>query len=166
MKPIIIAIVGASGSGKTTLSLYLQEHFGIPAVCSYTTRPMRAGEVNYRDHIFVDNSYPIPRTPLAYTFFGGNHYWAEHAQINSKAVSYVIDEKGLIELKQRWGGIYNIVSVYIQRTNLDEISEDRKQRDMERIKIDPEFYDIVLQNSSDLNSFLIQASSAIEKYIQ
>ena len=57
-KPIIIALVGPSGSGKTTLSLYLQEMLNIPAICSYTTRPMRRGEQNGREHWFVEDCAP------------------------------------------------------------------------------------------------------------
>lgn len=165
MKPIIIALVGASGSGKTTLSLHLQEHNGIPAVCSYTTRPMREGEINGRDHWFVGSDFKIPENPLAYTFFGGHHYWTAPAQINSKITSYVIDEKGLIELKSKWGHKYEILSVYIERPNLNGIAEDRIHRDLERVSIDLDLYDIVLHNDSDLTSFLSTAVSTIASYI-
>lgn len=165
MKPIIIALVGASGSGKTTLSLYLQEHDGIPAVCSYTTRPMREGEINGRDHWFVGHDHPIPEKPLAYTFFGGNHYWTGPAQITAPITTYVIDEKGLIELKEKWGDKYKIVSVYIKRPNLHEIDENRKQRDLERLTLDIDLYDIVLYNDKDLDSFLTTALTTIAKFI-
>ena len=53
MKTKIIAIVGPSGSGKTTLAEYFQRQFCIPTIVSYTTRPMRAGEANGREHWFV-----------------------------------------------------------------------------------------------------------------
>ncbi len=165
MKPIIIALVGASGSGKTTLSLYLQEHDGIPAVCSYTTRPMREGEINGRDHWFVGHDHPIPEKPLAYTFFGGNHYWTDPAQITAPITTYVIDEKGLIELKEKWGDKYKIISVYIKRPNLHEIDENRKQRDLERLTLDIDLYDIVLYNDKDLDSFLTTALTTIAKFI-
>ncbi len=165
MKPIIIALVGASGSGKTTLSFYLQEHDGIPAVCSYTTRPMREGEINGRDHWFVGHDHPIPEKPLAYTFFGGNHYWTDPAQITAPITTYVIDEKGLVELKEKWGDKYKIVSVYIKRPNLHEIDENRKQRDLERMTLDIDLYDIVLYNDKDLDSFLTTAFTTIAKFI-
>lgn len=165
MKPIIIAIVGASGSGKTTLSLYLQEHEGIPAICSYTTRPIRDGEVNGREHWFVDQNYPIPQNPLAYTFFGGHHYWTCPSQINSKVVSYVLDEKGLLELQKKWRTQYEILSVYIHRPNRDDIDEERKQRDLDRINIDIDLYDIILYNDKDIESFLQIAFSTIATFI-
>ena len=52
-KKTIVAIIGASGSGKTVLSLEMKR-YGYPVICSYTTRPMRTGEVSGIDHIFVD----------------------------------------------------------------------------------------------------------------
>ena len=165
-KPIIIALVGPSGSGKTTLSLYLQEHCGIPAICSYTTRPMRPGEINGRDHWFVGHDHPIPESPLAYTFFGGNHYWTETSQVQGhKFCSYVIDERGLIELKEKWGDQYEILSVRIERPNREDISDERKKRDKDRISFDIDLYDIVLHNGADLSSFLKTAVTTIATFI-
>lgn len=165
MNPIIIALVGASGSGKTTLSLHLQSNKDIPAVCSFTTRPMREGEINGRDHWFVSHEHPIPEKPLAYTFFGGHHYWTEPAQITAPITSYVIDEKGLIELKKKWSDKFEIVSVYIERPDLNEIDECRKLRDLERLRLAPDLYDIILYNDTDLNSFLTNAVSMIATFI-
>lgn len=164
MKPVIIALVGPSGSGKTTLSLYLQENCNIPAICSYTTRPMRPGEINGRDHWFVGHDHTIPEKPLAYTFFGGNHYWTETSQIDGlKRCTYVIDEKGLIELKERWSDKYEILSVHIDRKIRDNIDPERILRDHERLNI--EHYDITLYNDSDLESFLKTAITTIATFI-
>lgn len=164
MKPIIIALVGPSGCGKTTLSLYLQENCNIPAICSYTTRPMRPGEINGRDHWFVGQNHPIPQKPLAYTFFGGNHYWTETSQIDGlKMCTYVIDEKGLIELREKWGHKYEILSVHIDRRVRDNIDTERILRDYERVNIDN--YDIMLDNDSDLESFLKTAVTTIATFI-
>lgn len=166
-KPIIIALVGSSGSGKTTLSLYLQELCDIPAICSYTTRPMRPGEINGRDHWFVGHDYQIPQNTLAYTFFGGNHYWTTPEQvINSERniCSYVIDEKGLIELQDKWSDRFKILSVYIERPNNDTEAE-RTDRDKERITIASDRYDIILNNDKDLNTFLKTAVTTIASFI-
>lgn len=165
MKPTIVALVGASGCGKTTLSLYLQEHFGIPAICSYTTRPMREGEVNGREHWFVGPEYAIPAATLAYTFFGGHHYWTEPAQINSPVSTYVIDEKGLIELKNKWNNAFKIIAIHIKRPDLKGISEERKQRDTERIHIPIDFYNIEILNDKDLETFFKVATTAINNIL-
>ena len=160
MKPIIIALVGASGSGKTTLSLHLEKQVGIRAICSYTTRPMREGEVNGREHWFVDMTHPIPAEPLAYTFFGGHHYWTEQAQIKEGVCTYVIDEKGLVELKEKWSGQYRIIAVKIIRPhNNTELS--RQNRDKERIQLPDEFYDATILNETPLQQFLDLATNTI-----
>lgn len=165
-KPIIIALVGPSGSGKTTLSLYLQDNCGIPAICSYTTRLIRPGEVNGRDHWFVSPGHPIPRKPLAYTFFGGNHYWAETAQVDGlRCCTYVIDERGLIELQEKWGDRYEILSVRIERPNREDISEERKKRDEGRSQYDVDLYDIILCNDTDLHNFIKTAVTTIATFI-
>lgn len=43
------AIVGRSGTGKN----YLAKVFGLKCVPSYTTRPIRNGEINGVEHIFI-----------------------------------------------------------------------------------------------------------------
>lgn len=165
-KPIIIALVGPSGSGKTTLSLYLEEHCDIPAICSYTTRPMRIGEVNGREHWFVGHGHPIPKEPLAYTFFGGYHYWAETSDVDRlKYCTYVIDEAGLSELLNKWGDRYDILSVYIERPDRSNIDTQRTNRDLQRPAFEASGYDIVLYNNSDLRSFLKNAITTIAKHI-
>lgn len=168
-KPIIIALVGASGSGKTTLSLYLQDKLAIPAVCSYTTRPMRSGEINGREHWFVTEAeyerMTATESLLAYTKFGGYHYWTLESQVAKNRLStYVIDEKGLIELKNKWGEKYEVLSIYIARPNTVDIDQQRRARDNERIQFDN--YDITLINDRDLNTFLYHTIITIAKYFQ
>lgn len=154
-KPTIIAIVGASGSGKTSLSHYLKETLEIPYIVSFTTRPMRDGEQNGIDHWFVDMSYPIPQEPMAYTLFAGNHYWTEFYQVNAPVVTYVIDEKGLLDLR-RLQDQYNILSVLIKRPN-NPTEASRQSRDAERIQIKDEDYDVVIVNDSTEKEFHQQA---------
>lgn len=164
VKPIIIAIVGASGSGKTTLSMYLYEKCQIPHICSYTTRPMRENEINGREHWFVSMTRPIPPDPLAYTYFGGHHYWAEHKQVSKDISTYVVDEKGLKELKDKWSDRYDIVSIYIQRP-FYQIDECRQKRDEDRIKLEDEYYDAKIINFGCKNDFCEHGENVIKMLI-
>lgn len=151
----IVAIVGASGSGKTQLSLYANK-FGYPVICSYTTRPMREGETNGVEHIFVtEDKMPTKDKMLAYTFFGGYHYWAEKSQVDDNLPTlYVIDEKGLVDLKSNYKDEYKIFCVYVKRPNND-VDKKRQERDNDRIKIDPADIDMEIVNDyNSLKEFL------------
>ena len=142
----IVAIIGASGSGKTQLTLYAQR-FGYPVICSYTTRPMREGETNGVEHIFVaEDNMPTKDKMLAYTFFGGYHYWAEKSQVDDNLPTiYVIDEKGLVDLKFNYKDEYKIFCVYVKRPNND-VDQKRKDRDNDRVGIDPSDIDMNIVN--------------------
>lgn len=151
----IVAIIGASGSGKTQLSLYVSK-YGFPVICSYTTRPMREGETDGVEHIFVtEDQMPRKDEMLAYTFFGGYHYWAEKSQVDDNLPTlYVIDEKGLVDLKKRSKGEYNIFCVYVTRLNND-VDDTRKERDHDRIEICDDDIDMKIVNDySSLEDFL------------
>jgi guanylate kinase len=149
IKRTIIAIVGPSGAGKTTLSLAMYGKYDLPYIASYTTRPMRDGEINGVEHTFVSESdMPDRSEMIAYTYFGGYHYWATKSQVKYKPTTYVIDERGLIELKERFSNEFNIVSVYVTRINND-VDQERIDRDADRIILDESEYDIVISNHYD-----------------
>lgn len=65
----LITIIGPSGAGKDTVALMLSAILGYEVLCSYTTRPMREGEVDGKEHILSRNATslkakcsPIPDT--------------------------------------------------------------------------------------------------------
>lgn len=167
---IIIAIVGDSGSGKTFASQYLQETFGWDAVVSYTTRPMRKGEINGRDHWFVKPSQVPPHKKIcAYTQFGGHEYWTEWNQFLTIFPSvYVIDEKGLVNLmaKEQIPISFHLVSVKINRPNKDDIDKARQDRDKERISLSDDFYDYVIDNDDTLEAFKAKLHQTAQCIIQ
>ena len=54
---LMFVLSSPSGAGKTTLSRMLIERMpGLKMSVSATTRPMRPGEVDGRDYLFVDQS--------------------------------------------------------------------------------------------------------------
>jgi guanylate kinase len=171
-KPIIIAIVGESGSGKTTLAKHLEDKFKIPTIVSYTTREMREGETDGVEHFFVDNFPYSPNNEkiLAYTKFGGHDYWTTHDQVsNNNFCTYVIDEKGLITMKKKYEGIYDIISVYIdcpiwKRGQWTPI--DRLERDTRRIHIEAEDYYCIIQNIGSLDYLFKDAENKINTLIE
>lgn len=157
MNPTIICLVGDSGSGKTLASLYLQQVFDWKAIVSYTTRPMREGETNGIDHWFVDPSLvPEQSKMCAYTVFGNYQYWTEWKQFFDNNVNvYVIDEKGLINLrsKEQTPFAFNLVTIKVNRKNKNGIDENRMNRDNERVTIPDDFYDYVVNNDYSIEAF-------------
>lgn len=156
MKPTIIAIVGPSGSGKTFAAEYLKQAIGIPVIVSFTTRPMRLGETNGIEHIFVDETKMPPKDQmLAYTQFGDHHYWADINQvpINGKCI-YVIDEKGVIYLMDHFRDRFEIIPVLIKR-DIEKLNVplDRIKRDYSRIKLKDDFYQYIISNNGTLDEF-------------
>lgn len=172
MPPTIFAIVGPSGSGKTVMSEVMSEN-GIPAIISYTTRPMRTGEVNGKEHWFVTaDDIPDKSEMIAYTKFGGYEYWACKSQVISPC-NYVIDEDGLRTLKEKYGRKYNIFSFYVKRPDKDialsGVDKERRERDKQRNLIDENKYDYVLDNIYPLDEFeriVVKITELIKKDIE
>lgn len=164
MKPVIIAIVGPSGCGKTTMAEFIKKEFGIPTIVSYTTRPMRDNETQGKEHQFVSESeMPQKEEMLAYTQFGGYHYWASHNQVTANGIcTYVIDEKGLIMLNEKYGDIYRVFSILV-KMDKDSLHADseRIDRDKERVVIPEEQYNVVINNDGTLGEFLLNVRRTV-----
>ena len=154
MKPLIICIVGPSGSGKTTASMILQQQFGWTAIVSYTTRPKREGEIDGVDHWFVTKKQVPPQSKMcAYTKFGGYEYWTEWNQFLTLFPNvYVIDEKGLVNLmsKENTPFAFQLITIKLNRSNLESIERERKERDKDRIVIPDECYDYIINNDGSI----------------
>lgn len=153
MKPVIIAILGLSGSGKTYMAQYIEEAFNIRSIVSFTTRPMRVGEINGKEHYFVSESeIPPKKEMIAYTLFGGYHYWACKSQVIAPLCSYVIDEKGYEELQERFSDTYRIIPVLLHRpqSSMETIDKKRRDRDDGRINLYKISYDFTINNSGTI----------------
>ena len=150
----IIAIVGPSGSGKDTAARMLADMTGYELLVSYTTRPMREGEQNGREHIFVSSCETPQDQMLAYTQYGGYEYWTELSQIHDTAI-YVIDESGLLELHNRFPDI-NIFSIHITASKLVRLKRgvtfERISRDDLRGQLPLSYYDHRISNNKSLDA--------------
>ena len=151
----LITITGPSGAGKDTVARMMSEMTDWRVLCSYTTRPMREGEEDGREHFFVEH-FDVPFTKiLAYTHYGGYDYWTSIDQVKDTAI-YVIDEVGLVELKERHTDI-EVFSVYVNSLLhirlMRGVKLSRIIRDVERFRNAPQIeYDYVIRNNQDKNS--------------
>lgn len=153
----VITLTGSSGAGKTYASLLMQRLYGWKAIVSYTTRRRRDGETNGIKHWFVkENNMPPRNRMCAYTFFGGHHYWTTWEQVleNIFPCIYVIDEKGLLELKDKIASMpINLVTVKVKRENRNGINDKRIERDNGRIALPDSDYDFIVENNGTLEEF-------------
>lgn len=145
----ILCIVGGSGCGKTLASLHMKYKKGANVICSFTTRKPRPTEVEGRDHHFID-IVPDRTEMIAYAYFGGEYYYALKSQVFGPCTIYVIDEKGLANLRRDFGDMYDIHTVLIKRKNTLRrkmgVDETRIRRDERRNLVDEE-YDYVIENN-------------------
>lgn len=163
-KTKIIAVVGPSGSGKTTAVEFASKALGIPVLVSYTTRPMREGEVNFKDHVFVtEKEIPSQSKMLAFTRFGGYQYWTEKAQIEKyDKVFYVIDEKGLSTLIDKYEDRYEIIPILIECSSMPWLDDDKRlNRDKDRISIAKETFEAVVANDGTIEKFLFRFTATV-----
>lgn len=156
MKQKIIAIMGPSGAGKDTVANILSFALNIPLLCSFTTRPMRDGEVNGKEHFFVKECKTPKEKMLAYTEYGGYEYWTELAQVKDAAI-YVIDERGFLGICENFPDI-ELMSIYVAakpETLKDRgIAPERTNRDEYRVSLDINSFDYVISNNSSLYRLL------------
>lgn len=153
-KQTILAVIGASGSGKTTFTLALTRKYGIKNVVSCTTRPRRACETDGIEHWFrTAKDVPPAEQRLAYTKFGDYEYWVALNDVEALGdmFTYVIDEDGLIDLKNHYGEDFNVISIKVNREDTSGIDAMRKQRDEGRFRMTDSDFDIVLNNNTTID---------------
>lgn len=120
----LITITGSSGAGKDTVARMLSGMTDWPVLCSYTTRPMREGEQDGREHYFVEKCDVPKEKMLAYTQYGVFEYWTTVDQIDDIAI-YVIDEAGLADLKEHHPEI-DVYSLYIGSSAVSRLARGVK----------------------------------------
>lgn len=161
----LITITGSSGSGKDTVARMLAAITGFDVICSYTTRPMREGEEDGREHYFVKSCDVPQQDMLAYTQYGGYEYWTEKSQLHDKAI-YVIDEKGLVKLCEDFPYVA-LINIYVASSSstLEErgISRERQERDHGRYHLDINDYGFVIPNNGTIQDLQDFVSLVAEK---
>ena len=163
MKQKIIAIMGPSGAGKDTVANILSIALNIPLLCSFTTRPMRDGEVNGKEHFFVKECKTPKEKMLAYTEYGGYEYWTELAQVKDSVI-YVIDERGFLGICENFPDI-ELMSIYVAakpETLKDRgIAPERTNRDEYRVSLDINSFDYVISNNSSVYRLLTNTLNVV-----
>lgn len=153
----MILLVGKSATGKDTIRQQLN-HLGIPSVVTYTTRPMREGEIDGVTYHFVDKSrfrsldimgHFVETT--SYNVATGEtwYYGSAYEDLKDNSVM-IVNPDGLKVIKNKLGN--KAVSFLI--TARDEVIRTRQKKRGDNSK------EAERRNEADIEDF-----KDIEKYI-
>lgn len=114
MSNILFCVTGPSGSGKTTIMRQCMAS----ELLSFTTRPMREGEVQGEDYLFIpkeDFNDLLERGELAeYTEYGGNFYGLTMEELEDKLelshAFFICDNNGFNQIIDKYD---NVVSIFL-----------------------------------------------------
>ncbi len=146
MRPVIAAhgtdrgvltiVSSPSGAGKTTLTRRLLEEFPeLEFSVSYTTRPMRLGEVEGRDYHFVDGATfdrMIARDEFAeHALVHGNRYGTARAPVEAALAAgrdmiFDVDWQGGAALSAAWPD--DALKIFILPPDLDTLAHRLRRR--------------------------------------
>jgi guanylate kinase len=142
---LMFVLSSPSGAGKTTLSRLLLERMpGLRMSVSATTRPMRPGEVDGRDYLFVDNARfedMVKRHDLLeWAVVFENRYGTPRAAVEAalaagQDVLFDIDWQGTQQLREKARA--DVVSVFIlppSASDLEKRLHSRAQDSQEVIR--------------------------------
>lgn len=117
MRQILITVAGRNSAGKSLIAKKVAEALGLNVVKSYATRKPRPEELakglENCDHIFVsDEEYDKLENITAETEINGARYCTTQEILDNSDI-YVIDPKGIKDLKERCGSRYKLLQFYI-----------------------------------------------------
>lgn len=148
MKKILFCITGPSGSGKTTIMREVMNN----ELLSFTTRPMREGEVDGKDYMFITKEEFDMRFGAGelaeWTEYNGYYYGLTMEEINQKMSNkhafFICDNHGFKQIKEKYD---NVVSIFLYGDKKDVYENMVAQgRNKELIKNRLKLYDSEVTN--------------------
>lgn len=138
---ILVIVSSPSGAGKTTLTRRLIEEFAprLEFSVSYTTRPMRPGEVDGRDYWFVTPEKfqaMVERGEFAeHAYVHGNRYGTAQTPVEAalaagRDVIFDVDWQGGAALSSRWPK--DSLKIFILPPDLESLEKRLRQRATDR----------------------------------
>ena len=165
-KKKILCIVGHSGSGKTTMANYMESKYGIPVLKSYTDRDPRTPVDTDHTFLTIKQFDELKREDMiAFTEWNGHRYCCLHSDLQDDNI-YVIDEKGLCYLQKNFGILYDIYSVFIDRSlELREmvVPKERLARDEGKFFLPKRFFDFKVNNNGPIAALYYQADMIVKE---
>ena len=124
----MIILVGASATGKSVIAKQLFDKYNIKKVITYTTRPMREGEINDVDYHFINKEDFINKMNNEYfietAMYNNNYYGTAYEDISKDKV-LIVEPNGANVYYEKLKD--KVIIFYLQASELE-----RKKR-MEKI---------------------------------
>jgi guanylate kinase len=165
-RPRILAVVGESGSGKTMAVDYIEKKYLIPMVRSYTDRRMRHPDEDGHTFLSEEEFDEIKTSDtLAYTEWQGKRYCCIHSDIG-QFNTYVIDERGLSMLRNKWRDRYKVEALRIHRSldQRSDIDSDRVGRDLGKFILHDGEYQYVVHNDGTKDELFKKMDNIVEGF--
>lgn len=126
----LFCVIGRTSSGKTSLTKAVAKRLNLKIVKSYTTRPLKPGEIEAEsDHYFIsEEEYPNYKNDIvAYTEINGYRYFTTSKELSDVDL-YVIDPKGYFMLSDKISSVEclkdtKLIPIYV--TTSYDISKKR-----------------------------------------
>lgn len=155
----MIILVGASASGKSVVVKELIKNYNLEKVVTYTTRPIRIGEVDNVDYHFIDKeSFLLKRDNNFFVetaFYNNNYYGTSYEDISFNKV-LILEPNGANiyyeKLKDK------VFIVYLQASD-----NERKKRMYERGDSED---DIIKRINNDVKYFAIENFKKIDLLVE
>ena len=168
----IITLTGKTSTGKDSAAKYIEEVYGIHPIVSYTTRDIRVGEEDGREHYFISDEEMDKLEKrddiLAWTQFDktGIRYCASTKDLDDDGIyTYIIDPNGIKWLKEHYKGNAEIISLYFDlsetaimrraliRGDIREVIEERLYSEREQFDAFKESgkYDALIDSSKNID---------------
>ncbi|HUJ57632.1 MAG TPA: guanylate kinase [Kofleriaceae bacterium] len=184
---VLVIVSSPSGAGKTTLTRRLLAEFGprLEFSVSYTTRPIRPGEVNGRDYWFVTPEQfeqMAERGEFAeHAFVFGNRYGTAQAPLEAalaagRDVIFDVDWQGGAALSARWPA--DSLKVFIlppdlrtlearlrqRATDAPEVIERRLRKAIEELEHYGEYQHLIVNDDLDRAYAVLRAIYLTRRY--
>ncbi len=139
----LIVIVAPSGTGKSTMIKRLRGDFpSLVESVSYTTRPMRKGEVHGESYFYIsredfiakrDNEEFLEWAEVHGNFYGTSKKFVEDSLKNGKHLLFDLDVQGTDSMKKYFGAVANVI--FISPPSVEELEKRLRHRGTENTQV-------------------------------
>jgi len=139
----LIVIVAPSGTGKTSLIKRLKEDFpSLVESVSYTTRPMRPGEIHGHHYFFIDKEKFLDMrnadeflewAEVHGNFYGTSKTFVENSLNEGKHLLFDLDVQGTDAMKAYFGPRANVI--FISPPSVEELEKRLRGRGTENTAV-------------------------------